>query len=348
MHMSDALISPAVGAVLWAGAAGVTAYCVRKISKEDLIEGKKVPMMGVMGAFVFAAQMLNFTIPGTGSSGHIGGGLLLAAMLGPEAAFLTMFVILASQALFFADGGLLALGCNIINMGFFSCFVAYPLLFKPLLTKSPSPGRIVLSSILTVVVGLQMGAFGVVLETLLSGRTELPFGTFVLLMQPIHLAIGLGEGLITAAVLVFLHRVEPQSVASLQTQAVTGGFPKRAVAAVALLAVLSGSVLSWFASTHPDGLEWSILNVTGSTELESTDGVRTALADVQSKTAFMPDYAPKTAQEVSTTEDGAASWPAIDAGTSAAGIVGSVITLALAGAVGLLLYLPKRRRKQSA
>ncbi len=349
MHMSDALISPVVGAVMWAGAAGVAAYSVRKISKEDLIEGKKVPLMGVMGAFVFAAQMLNFTIPGTGSSGHIAGGLLLAAMLGPEAAFLTMIAILGIQSLFFADGGLLALGANIINMGLFSCFLAYPLIFKPLVGKRATPGRIVGASVLASVVGLQLGAFGVVLETLLSGKTELPFGAFVLLMQPIHLAIGIGEGLITAAVLVFLNSMEPHSVAALQPQAATGtgGFPKRAIAAVAALAVLCGGVLSWFASTHPDGLEWSIWNVTGSAELESPDGAHAALADVQSKTAFMPDYALITPEDATAGEEEAANWPAVDAGTSAAGIVGSAITLALAGAVGLLLYLPKRRKKQS-
>lgn len=347
MHMSDALLSPAVGAVMWAGAAGVAAYSVRKISKEDLIEGKKVPLMGVMGAFVFATQMLNFTIPGTGSSGHIAGSLLLATMLGPEAAFLTMIAILGIQALFFADGGLLALGCNIINMGFYGCFIAYPLIFRPL-TKRVSAGRIIGASVLASVVGLQLGAFSVVLETLLSGKTELPFGTFVLLMQPIHLAIGAVEGLITAAVLVFLHRVEPQSVAGLQAQSAVGGFPKRAIAAVAILAVLCGGVLSWFASTHPDGLEWSILHVTGSTQLQSNDGIHAALADVQNKTALMPGYAPKASQQASSNGPSAANWPSVNAGTSAAGIVGSVITLALAGAVGLLLYLAKRRKKQSA
>ncbi len=349
MHMSDALLSPVVGAVMWAGTAGVAAYSVRKISKEDLIEGKKVPLMGVMGAFVFAAQMLNFTIPGTGSSGHIGGGLMLAAMLGPQAAFLTMIAILGIQSLFFADGGLLALGANIFNIGFFSCFMAYPLIFKPMVGKRATPGRIIGASVLASVVGLQLGAFGVVLETLLSGKTELPFGAFVLLMQPIHLAIGAVEGLITAAVLVFLNSMEPQSVAALQPQAAspTAGFPKRAIAAVAALAVLCGGVLSWFASTHPDGLEWSILNVTGSAELEAPKGLHETLADVQSKTAFMPDYAPITPEDATAGEVEATNWPAVDAGTSVAGIVGSAITLALAGVVGLLLYLPKRRKTRS-
>ena len=87
-------------------------------------------MMGVMGAFVFAAQMINFTIPGTGSSGHLTGGLMLTALLGPYAGFLTMVGILAIQCLLFADGGLLALGCNIWNMAFYGCFISSMLIFK--------------------------------------------------------------------------------------------------------------------------------------------------------------------------------------------------------------------------
>jgi cobalt/nickel transport system permease protein len=349
MHMSDALVAPVVGAALWAGAAAAAAYSVRKISKDDLIEGKKVPLMGVMGAFVFAAQMLNFTIPGTGSSGHIGGGMLLAAMLGPQAGFLTMVVILAIQALFFADGGLLALGCNIINLGFFSCFIAYPLIFRPLVKRGASTGRIALASVLSSVAALQMGAFAVVLETLLSGRTELPFGPFALLMQPIHLAIGLVEGGVTAAVLVFLHRMEPQSVAALQAQPGTGGkFPKRTVAVVAALALLCAGLLSWFASNNPDGLEWSMLKIAGTAELSSSDAIHQGLSDAQQKTSLLPGYNFKTAEPAAAQENAAPAGTNAHAGTSAAGITGSLLTLALAAVVGVLLYLPKRKKKRQA
>jgi len=114
--MADALISPAVGGTMWAVTAGAALYSAHKLQKEQ--DDKKVPLMGVMGAFIFAAQMINFSIPGTGSSGHLGGGLLLAIMLGPYAGFITMASILTIQALFFADGGLLALGCNVFNTNF--------------------------------------------------------------------------------------------------------------------------------------------------------------------------------------------------------------------------------------
>ena len=136
MHMADALISPAVGGTMWAAAAGLIAYSSSRVKKE--LDDGKVPLMGVLGAFIFAAQMINFTIPGTGSSGHLGGGMILAILLGPHAAFLVMASVLIVQALMFADGGLLALGCNIFNLGFFPCFVAYPLIYKKIVGHQPT------------------------------------------------------------------------------------------------------------------------------------------------------------------------------------------------------------------
>jgi cobalt/nickel transport system permease protein len=115
MHMADALLSPAVGGTFWAGSIGAIAYASRKL-RENL-DDRLIPLMGVLGAFIFAGQMINFTIPGTGSSGHIGGGMLLAILIGPYAGFLVIASVLTIQALFFADGGLLALGANIWNLG---------------------------------------------------------------------------------------------------------------------------------------------------------------------------------------------------------------------------------------
>ena len=145
MHMADALISPAVGGGMWAATAATLAYSARKVTQE--LDDRKVPLMGVLGAFIFAAQMINFTIPGTGSSGHLGGGLILAVLLGPYAAFLVIASVLTVQALFFADGGLLALGCNIFNLGFFPAFIAYPLIYRPLLGDRPTAGRLSLAAV---------------------------------------------------------------------------------------------------------------------------------------------------------------------------------------------------------
>ena len=128
MHMADALISPAVGGAMWALTAGVMAWCARKV--RETRDDRLVPMMGVLGAFIFTAQMINFSIPATGSSGHLGGGLLLAILLGPYAALLVIASVLTVQSLFFADGGLMALGCNIFNLGFFPSFIAYRVVDK--------------------------------------------------------------------------------------------------------------------------------------------------------------------------------------------------------------------------
>ena len=144
MHMADALISPAVGGALWAASAGLIGYCSKKVNQDP--GDKKIPLMGVIGAFIFAAQMINFTIPATGSSGHLGGGMILAILLGPYAAFLTMASVLTVQALFFADGGLLALGINIFYPGFFPCFIAYPFIYKKLVGARPTQGRILVGA----------------------------------------------------------------------------------------------------------------------------------------------------------------------------------------------------------
>jgi cobalt/nickel transport system permease protein len=321
MHMADALISPVVGGGFWAACAGLVGLSSRRL-RLDFSE-RRIPLMGVAGAFVFAAQMINFAIPGTGSSGHIGGGLLLAILLGPWAGFLVMASILVIQALFFADGGLLALGCNVFNLGFWTCFAAYPLIYKPLAGSNPARRSLLVASILAAVVGLQLGSLSVVLQTVLSGRSELPFGPFLLAMQPIHLAIGIVEGVITAAVVLFVRQVRPELLTTPMESPHARTGP--VIAGLAVAALLTAGVLSWFASAHPDGLEWSVARTAGSEELAAPEtGLHSRLAEVQEKTALLPDY---TAAEI---EDSRVS-------TSFAGLVGGLITCLVVVAIGLLL-----------
>ncbi len=341
MHMADALISPAVGGAMWAATAVTTVYCAKKV-REDVDESK-IPLMGVAGAFIFAAQMLNFTIPATGSSGHLAGGLILTILLGPYAAFLVMASVLGVQALFFADGGLLALGANIFNMGFFAAFIAYPLVYKRVVGKNPTTGRIATGGILGAVVALQLGALGVVLETTLSGISELPFSTFLVMMQPIHLAIGVVEGLVTAAVVGFVYKAQPEILSRSANRTSLKGINMKPVLIGLLVAtLLSGVAFAWFASANPDGLEWSIAKVTGTDELaEPAAGIHKDLASIQEKTAFLPDYA-FPAEEGAEEE---AAWPAVDAGTSASGLIGATLTLCVAAIVGFAL---KRRSSAKA
>ena len=159
MHMSDTLISPAVAVATSIVAAALVVVATRKIGRENSrATTHLVPLMGVMGALVFAAQMLNFAIPATGSSGHIVGGVLLAAVLGEWAGFLTLTSVIIVQCLLFADGGLMTLGCNVLNMAALSCLVAFPLIFKPLIHNQNSPSRWAAASIVTSITALAMGA----------------------------------------------------------------------------------------------------------------------------------------------------------------------------------------------
>uniref|UniRef100_A0A831XMM6 Cobalamin biosynthesis protein CbiM n=1 Tax=Geobacter metallireducens TaxID=28232 RepID=A0A831XMM6_GEOME len=336
MHMADALVSPAVGGALWGAAAGTIAYCARKVRRE--LDERKVPLMGVLGAFVFAAQMINFTIPGTGSSGHLGGGLLLAVLLGPHAAFLTIASVLVVQALFFADGGLLALGCNLVNLGFFPAFFAYPLIYRAIAPPGAGRGRITAASVAAAVAGLQLGAFAVVLETVLSGISALPFSSFALLMQPIHLAIGVVEGVVTAAVVGFVAKAHPEIVGAPARPAAGGLGFRQVLVSLLAVAAITGGVLSWHASGNPDGLEWAIAGVTGKEELESpTGGVHGALAVIQEKAAFLPDYTLGKPAGHGGAEPGGASAGDGRLGTSVSGIVGGALTLAAAFLIGFIL-----------
>ncbi len=334
MHMADALLAPAVAGAMYVASGAAAGVSIKKLKKDD--EPAKLPVMAVTAAVVFAGQMINYTIPGTGSSGHMCGGMLLSALLGPYAGFLSMIVVLAIQCLFFADGGLMALGANVWNMAFYGCFVGYFLIWKPIIHskwfgegKSALRSRIIAASIIGCIVTLQLGAFSVVIETSLSGITELPFGAFMGLMQPIHLAIGLVEGLITAAVLTFVFESRPELLQEVDEV----GVPleakrslKSTVAILAVIAVVVGGGLSLFASGNPDGLEWALF---GNAESgysqnmgldEENFGVESNVADtagsIQEKTSFLPDYA----------------FPGSDsaAGTTVSGIAGGAIVALVA------------------
>lgn len=336
MHMADALLSPAVGGAMWAVSSGLAAYSARKVQKN--LDEKKVPLMGVLGAFIFAAQMINFSIPATGSSGHLGGGMILAILLGPWAAFLTIASVLTVQALFFADGGLLALGCNIFNLGFFPCFVAYPLIYKQIAGVHPSKGKLFCASIAASVVGLQLGAFSVVLETFFSGISSLPLFAFLLLMQPIHLAIGLVEGLITAAVMLFIWRERPEII---RAEPMGKLSLKPLLIGIVTITFVTAGILSSFASSRPDGLEWSIAAITGHNELEASTEVHSMVAEIQKKTSFFPDYSFSGTDKTTENQPAASrtSLLDIDGGTSVAGIAGSIFTLLLIGLISKGLRL---------
>lgn len=348
MHMADALLAPAVAGAMYVATTATAGVSIKKLREDD--EAQKLPVMAVTSALVFAGQMINYTIPGTGSSGHMCGGMLLTALLGPYAGFLSMIVILAIQCLFFADGGLMALGANCWNMAFYGCFVGYFLIWRPINNgswfgdgKKGERARIIAASIIGCILTLQLGALSVVIETSLSGITELPFGAFVSLMQPIHLAIGLIEGLITAAVLVFVYESRPELLEGVDLSG--EGNAKRSlkgvVAILAIVALFVGGGLSLMASGNPDGLEWALFGNAeeGYAENMGLDeeafGIESTAAEkagsIQEKLSFLPDYAfPDSESAV---------------GTTVSGIVGSAIVAGVAALIAVIGGFFRKKNK---
>lgn len=195
--------------------------------------------------------------------------------------------------------------------------------------KSPTRGRIIAASVLGSTVSLLLGAFSVTLETLASGVTELPFAVFIRFMLPIHLVIGIAEGLITAAVLVFVFEARPELLSSVAGSEEKGNRLKvsSVLAILAAVAIVTGGLLSHLASSSPDGLEWSVERVTGSTELVSEDALDEWAAGVQEHTALLPDYAFKDSGK----------------GTSFSGVAGALLVLTLCMVLGLMLRRPAKK-----
>ncbi len=317
MHMGDALISATVGGTFWAVSGASLAGASRRLRREG--DESRVPLMGVLGAFVFAVQMVNFAIPGTGSSGHLVGALMLAALLGPPAALLVMGSVLLVQALFFADGGLLAFGCNLFNMGILPIFVAFPLLYAPLARR----GRPGLGALLAAGVGMELGALAVSLETVASGLTGLSFRAFLLALLPIHLPIGLVEGVATALVLRFVARARPGLLVPRPEP-----IGRRVLGTILGAAVLVAGLLSWIASRQPDGLAWATARVAPALGAAPGAALHRLAAGIQQRTAFLPDYA-LPGPDVNLLRQ--------RSGTSLAGLLGGAVTLLLVATVGWLL-----------
>jgi cobalt/nickel transport system permease protein len=350
MHMLNELLSPRISAATLLLAAVVVAAASLRTGRRLSVE--KAPLMGVMGAFVFAAQMINFTLPlMPGTSGHLGGGVLLAILLGPAAAIVSMTGILIVQCLLFQDGGLLALGCNIINMGVVPCLLGwciYRLLLGPV--GSARPARQYLAAWGACTVGVAGGAALVPLEAYLSGVLRIDVREFLQVMIGVHLLIGLVEGAITFAVLAYLRKVRPAALGLAEPQGQTvrprGKFMLASLMATALL--LAG-VASWFASTHPDGLEWTYQDHFKSPDRPAMENPSPLVAAVdrwQAKWSPMSDYTKRSAplgQEATAEEgpsEGQAAWPNVSGWGSLAGVLGTLLTLAV-----LYLVAKKLRRR---
>ncbi len=266
MHLGNGIICPVTGIPMIAVAIG-TAYYAYKKGKENFTKDKILPTVALT-SLVFAMQMINFAIPTTGSSGHIVGGILLAILLGQHVGFLAMCAILLVQCLFFLDGEISALGCNIFNMGFLTCYVVYPFIYKSLADNK----KYLLGAILSSVLALQLGSIAVVVESALSGSITSNITMFASLMQSIHLPIGIVEGVVTAGIIAIVNKTELSKVFSYSICGVS--------------IVLAG-LISQFASSKPDGLEWSLLNMSNSFVAQTQGDIYALSQLIQTKTAIL-------------------------------------------------------------
>jgi cobalt/nickel transport system permease protein len=208
MHVPDGFLSTPVWAGLDVVAAGSVAAALRR-AKGSLAE-KQVSTLGVASAFTFAAQMVNFPV-GAGTSGHYVGGAMLAILLGPSVALLAVFVVLLVQALLFADGGILALGANLVNMGIVAPLVGLAA-FR--LVGPHSVRRATAGAFLAGLLGAEASALAAGAELAVSGTA--PAVPVLLAMGGVHLVIGAGEGLVTAAAVRFLCRARPDLIPGLR------------------------------------------------------------------------------------------------------------------------------------
>lgn len=200
MHLPDGFLTPVVWGTLDALAVATLGGCVLRLRRN--LPEETVPRMGMLGAFIFAAQLVNVPV-GAGTSGHLLGGVLVASLVGPEAATLVMASVFVIQCLLFQDGGLLALGANLVNMGLSGTIGGY-LLLRVLVRLLPRDIAVFAAAWFTVV-----GSSALVSVELAASGT-VPLAASLVAMVGVHAVIGLVEGAITLAVVRFLDRVRPE------------------------------------------------------------------------------------------------------------------------------------------
>jgi len=257
MHAPDGFLNVGTAAATAAISVGAIGLSLRQ--SRARLSDRQIPIAGLTGAYVFAAQMVTFPVA-AGTSGHLLGGLLAAVLLGPATGALVVATVVLLQALVFADGGITALGYNVLNMAIITAYGGYALFagFRRLLPRNSS--GVVMAGGLAGAASVVLAAMAFCLEWLFGATAPVPFDTVFASMVGVHVAIGIGEGLITAATLAAILAVRPDLVhgaADLDRTALTER-PRwtgsgTALAAVLLIAAVA-AVVSQFASSNPDGL----------------------------------------------------------------------------------------------
>jgi len=207
MHIPDGFLSPPVFTSAWVMALAGLSLALKKT--RQTLRDRMIPLMGVMAAFIFAAQMLNFPVLG-GTSGHLLGGVLAAVTLGPFAGLIVISLVLIVQCLVFQDGGITALGANMVNMGIAATLISYYIYAA--LKKSVFQNNVLAAVFLSAWASIILASGLCALELSLSGAS--PLGVVFPAMLFVHVFIGLGEAVITVMVIRFIIKVRPDLIYS--------------------------------------------------------------------------------------------------------------------------------------
>lgn len=244
LHIPDGFLNLVVSLIFWALTIVAVGIAISKTNKS--LGEKQVPLMGIMAAFIFAAQMLNFPVAG-GTSGHFLGGALAAIVLGPWAGILVMTAVIAVQGLLFQDGGLLVMGANIFDMGVLTAIIGFGLYRM----VSASTNKTLKLAVAGVAAWLSTVAAALLtaLQLWISGTSSLQI--VMPAMLGVHVLIGIGEAIITVAALAFIMQARPDLLEAKKVAEKGGRGWITAGVVVSLIAVL----LSPLASGDPDGLE---------------------------------------------------------------------------------------------
>jgi cobalt/nickel transport system permease protein len=316
LHISDGLLSLSVSALFWILTIACVAWAVQRTNHS--LDDRQVPLMGVMAACIFAAQMLNFPIAG-GTSGHLLGGALAAIILGPWAGVLVMTCVVALQALLFQDGGLVVMGANIFNMGVITALSGSVIFYGLIRVTGRQSWGLLLSSFVAAWITVVLAALLTSLQLIASGTASAAL--VIPAMTGVHMLIGVGEGLITAAALSFILATRPDLLPAWLNDELSG--KRRPITTGQILGAGLGiavllALLSPLASSAPDGLE-SVLERLGSGNGSGPSAT--------SPLGVLPDY----------------TIPGLEGGFSTilAGLVGVLIVVALGYSIATLI---RRRR----
>jgi cobalt/nickel transport system permease protein len=257
MHIADGLLSPEVCAMTGVVSAGAVGYSLYRL--RDSLASKTVPLTGMMSAMIFAGQMVNFPL-GTPVSGHLMGGVLASAVLGPWAGLIAMTLVLFVQCAVFADGGWLALGANILHMGVIGSWGGYAVYSLARKLLGDGARGAIAGSVIAAWLSVMAAAALFCPEFWLShvGRdhaSEYPFANIFTLMISFHSLIGIGEAIITGFIVSFVYQQRPDLLYRPDTEPTLVAGTGRFLAAGTITALVVAAFLAPFASEHPDGLE---------------------------------------------------------------------------------------------